>query len=243
MVSDHPFLTIVVGGFITIFVITIIVEICRSGAAGKKAKLIRSRTDFNASDVYISPLDQHGLAIDSTAGLLLLVERNNQCIIEASDVVSVEVMADDTSLIKTNRRSQLAGAAVGGILLGPAGLLLGGLTGSKRSERRVKRLTLRITTTNFTKPHHDMLLYKSTSKKGDKESSILLKEPLRIAEAWHGRLIALIHNATAKIDAALPASGFAFVADELHKLNAARQEGLLTDAEFAHQKQRLLGND
>ena len=152
-------------------------------------------------------------------------------------------MADDTSLVKTNRGSQVAGAAVGGLLLGPVGLLLGGLTGSTRSEGRVKRLVLRIVTTDFAKPNHDILLYKSASSKGDVKTSIILKEPLRIAETWHSRVTVLIRDAGSMAAPAVPPIGAVSVADEVRKLDALRREGLLTDDEFQQQKRQLLGGD
>jgi hypothetical protein len=233
--------TIFIVVFIAAVVIGVVVQVGRSNAAAKKTAMVRSRTDFQASDVYVSPLDQNGLSIDSTTARLLLVQGDKQHIVPASEIVSVEVMADDTSLVKTNRGSQVAGAAVGGLLLGPVGLLLGGLTGSTRSEGRVKRLVLRIVTTDFARPNHDILLYKSASNKGDVKNSILLKEPIRIAETWHSRVTVLIRDAVPKPVATVPPTGTASIADEVRKLDALRREGLLTDDEFQQQKRQLLG--
>jgi hypothetical protein len=66
-------------------------------------------------------------------------------------IVSAESI-DGASVASVNRGSQLAGAAIGGALLGPAGLLLGGLSGSSTSKQKMKRLALKIYTTDIQKP-------------------------------------------------------------------------------------------
>jgi hypothetical protein len=226
--------------FVAALVIALLVKIVQSKSAADKARLVRSRRDFCASDVYVSDLDQNGLAIDSSASRLLLVRGDHQHIFSASDIVSVEVLVDDASLLKTNRGSQATGAAFGALLLGPVGLLVGGLTASKRSENRVKRLILRIVISDFAKPNHDILLFKSLSEQGDAKTSLSLREPLRIAETWHSRVTLLIKSGNATPTSSVPSSPVPSLADELRKLDSLRRDGLLTDAEFDKQKQRLL---
>lgn len=233
---------VVVVVIVIVIVAAIIAAIAQSRAAGTKVMPVRSRSDFHADDVYVSTVDQNGLAIERATSRLLLVRGNVQQIVNADQIVSVEVMADDSALVKTNRGSQVAGAAVGAVLLGPVGLLLGGLTGSKRTENRIKRIRLRIVTNDFNYPTHDILLYQSASNKGDTRDSILLREPLAIAERWHGRVTSLIHQVAAAHSSG-PASGVGIVADELRKLADLRDEGLLTPEEFAAQKRLLLGSD
>ncbi|MCC6678177.1 MAG: SHOCT domain-containing protein [Phycisphaerales bacterium] len=235
--SDFSCFLILFAALAIAMIFIVVVQIGRHQLAQSAVAAVRSRKDFRATDIYVSPLDLNGLAIESASARLLLIQGKRHSILPASEIVTVEIMADDTSLVRTNRDSQVAGAAIGGLLLGPIGLLIGGVTGSKRSEARVKRLVLRIVTTNFANPHHDVLLYKSVSSKGDLKSS--LKQSMRVAETWHSRVTVLIRGAATNVPPTRGTDGVS-VADEVRKLDALRREGILTDREFINQKKRLL---
>jgi len=231
--------------FLALLVVVVVVGVwsamARERTAAQTESGVRDRTDFQTTDVFVSPLDQNGLAIDRESGQLLLIRGKRQRVLPASEIVSVEIIADERTLIKTNRGSQVAGVVVGGLLLGPVGLLIGGLSGPKRSEVRVKQLVLRVVTTSLSSPIKDVLLFRSASSRGDSKDSFLLKKPLRIAEKWHSRVSVLIHKAARSDTPAEPAPATSSFADELRKLDDLRREGVLTEGEFQEQKRRLLG--
>lgn len=208
-------------------------------AAASTADQIRARTDFAAADVYVSAWDQHGLAIDNECSRLLIVCQNIQLIYPAGEVISVEVIADNVSLVKTNRGSQALGAGIGGLLLGPVGVVVGGLSGSTRSERRITRLVLRIVTTDFHYPCHDILLHESFDSKGEAVDSYSIQNAMNVATLWHSRVTALIRKASAGLEAQ-PKEANNSLADELRKLEELRRDGVLTDEEFNAQKRFLL---
>jgi hypothetical protein len=66
---------------------------------------------------------------------------------------------------KTNRGGQAVGAAVGAALLGPAGLLLGGLTGSKQNIEQVDKLSLKIYTNDLINPVHEIVFHNLSGSK------------------------------------------------------------------------------
>jgi hypothetical protein len=207
--------------------------------AKESANRVRARSDFAATDVYVSPWDQTGVAIDVESSRLLIVRANEQRIVAAGEVISVEVIADNSTLVKTNRGSQALGAGIGGFLFGPAGFVVGGLSGSNRSERRITQLMLRVVTTDFAYPNHDVVLYKSIDPKGDAPDSVTVSSAMRVAETWHSRISALVRAGDTPPPPA-PVVTAASIADELRKLEDLRLEGVLTNQEFAGQKQLLL---
>lgn len=74
------------------------------------------------------------------------------CVMDFAQIVAAEVSIDGGAVASVNRGSQLAGAAIGGALLGPAGAVIGGLSGSSTTKQKTKRLALKIYTTDIQKP-------------------------------------------------------------------------------------------
>ena len=62
-----------------------------------------------------------------------------------SDLIRSEVTEDGNLITSTVRSSQIVGAVVGNVLIGGVGLLVGGLTGKKRSRNEISKVTLEIT--------------------------------------------------------------------------------------------------
>ena len=154
---------------------------------------IRRLNGFKAADVYVSTINMAGVAIDVGRGEILLANEKALRRFPASSIVSCEILEDDTQLAYVNRGSQLAGAAVGGILLGGVGAIIGSLAASKRSISNVKKVYLRFTTDDFKRPIHDIVLLDwSSSKKGLKRDNKLYRQALETAELWHGRVMGLM---------------------------------------------------
>ncbi|MBN8484351.1 MAG: hypothetical protein J0L50_06185 [Sphingomonadales bacterium] len=107
-------------------------------------------------------------------------------------LVAVDVERNGSSLQKTNRGSQMMGAAVGVALLGPVGLLLGGLTGSKRNEERVKRLSLKLFTSDLHIPVTEVIFFASAS--GEKPDSEAVKRAAKELEDWYGRFRTILQG-------------------------------------------------
>ena len=140
-------------------------------------------------DAWIKP----GLSID-TAGERFAVAFPNQkpAIFKFDELVAVEIERDGRSVTKTNRGNQVAGAAVGALLLGPAGLLLGGLTGSKRQEEKIKRIALKIYTNHIVSPIIDFAFLNSWV--GLDVNSFAVKGAAQNADQWYGRFRAILHE-------------------------------------------------
>ena len=156
-------------------------------------KRIRHLDDFEPTDVYVSSINFAGVAIDASRREILLADEAALRRFTMSSIVACEILEDDVRLAYVNRGSQLAGIAVGGILLGGVGAVVGALSASKRSINNVSKVILRFMTDDFERPKHDIVLLDwSFSKKGLKRDGMLYREALETAELWHDRVTAMM---------------------------------------------------
>ena len=97
------------------------------------------------------------------------------------------------SLIHIYRGSQVVGAAVGTALLGGAGLILGGLTGSKSSKAKttikVKKIELKLTLNDLHTPVIAFALFEGEIKLNSDTYQKIMKS----ADYWDGIFRVIIH--------------------------------------------------
>jgi len=142
---------------------------------------------------------------------ILLADGHGNRRYQAREIIGCEILVDDVQISYADRGSQIAGAAVGAALLGGIGAItgdrqssrllggfgatIGGLSGARLVRSNVRKIVLRIAMDDFDKPYHDVVTLDWThSRKGLDSDNSTAKEALRIAEKWHGRIVALIRR-------------------------------------------------
>lgn len=182
----------------------LIVFICFCGAAilglilgriqGNRQKeqtvALQAIPDFRPAVKFDGASGGPAIAIDPASNKFAIINRTQTKVFNFSDLVAVEVLRNGSSVTKTNRGSQVAGAAVGAVLLGPVGLLLGGLTGSKRNVEKVERLSLKIFTNDLISPTHEIVFFGGPKAKPD---SPVVKQGAQLLDDWHGRFQTILH--------------------------------------------------
>ena len=192
-------------------------------------------------DIYKSAHVRGILAIDHSQKRIAVGTVTSFVEYSWSDISGVELEKNGQSLTQTNRGSQAMGAAVGAVLLGPVGLLMGGLTGSKRQKERVNELCLKIMIDDRTAPVHRVIFFRMKGN-GIDASSLVLKEPAAKLEHFH----ALISNAIRHDSRNLPSpadateTSIASSTDQIARLWELKQAGALTNEEFTSEKNLIL---
>jgi len=108
----------------------------------------------------------------------------------ASDILESELIENNQSVIKTSRSSQVAGAAVGGILFGGLGAVVGGVTGKKVETVVVDTVGVRVTVNNLASPVRNYYFLNSPVPKNSPQYNSAISQ----ATHWHGVFSALIKN-------------------------------------------------
>lgn len=193
-------------------------------------------------EIYQSACDRGVLALDYDAKRIAVGVINDFIERPWSDISAVEIEKNGQSLTQTNRGSQAMGAAVGAVLLGPVGLLMGGLTGSKRQKERINELSLKILIDDRTAPVHRIVFFRMKGNGIDAQSKVL-KGPAAQLERVHALIANAIRQDARRFSspASAPSLGAPSNTDKLAKLWELKQAGALTDAEFASEKSALFG--
>lgn len=169
------------------------------GAENYLEQRIRGIEDFSADIVFKSGSCDNAIAIDKQNKMIAVVldavkthsKAYHPIVYPFNDLIAVEIVKNDMSITKTNRGSQAAGAAIGGALLGPAGLLLGGLSGSKRHESKITNLSLKLYTNDLDLPVHQIYFFDGGTNGVDASS---IEAIVSVMDQWYGRLRAIIEN-------------------------------------------------
>lgn len=183
------------GWFWLVVIVVVGFSILSAWANSQKSKeqgtALAALPDFRPAVVFKGSFGGAGVAIDPERNKFAISNgAHNTKVFNFSDLVAVEVLRNGSSLHKTNRGSQVAGAAVGAVLLGPVGLLLGGLTGSKRTIDKVDKLSLKIFTNDLVNPAHEIIFFNIPKSKAD---SLVVKHATQELDAWHGRFQTILH--------------------------------------------------
>jgi hypothetical protein len=123
-----------------------------------------------------------GIAIDDKSKQICLIEDETLKYITYNDIIGSEVILGSETITKTLRSSQLAGAAVGGLLLGGLGAVIGGVSGKTETKQNLKSVSLKLLINDTSYPVH---LIKLTGSTAD----------LQEAQQWHDLLSVIIKQA------------------------------------------------
>ena len=135
---------------------------------------------------YIVGTDGAALAIDASARKIAFVDRRGVASTYGfRDIVSVEACKNGVTHTKTNRGSQLAGAAIGKMLFGNTGMLIGGQTGSTTASERVKHLSLKVYVRDVAQPVREICIYRGKAVELTNRSFIKCAQDL---DEWYGRI-------------------------------------------------------
>ena len=188
--------------------------------------------------------------MDDFFKVLVLVGPGYHEIFNYSDIIEVSYEENGSQLYTKSAGRTVGGAVVGGVLMGGAGAVVGGLSGASKQNKEIKNMDIKIllrstSRTSFVLHFKDVDRVLKTKEDADRK---LYETYVKNANQAKDVLSVIIDNAKqASAPIAQPiaqpvvAPASSSVADELAKLAKLKADGILTDEEFRDQKSKLLG--
>lgn len=122
----------------------------------------------------INNIGSPSISMDYTRGIMRFSYDESYGYRSVSDIVYLAIEIDDKTFSETSSGSMVARAAVGAIIFGGVGALVGGVTARKENKREVNKISLKIAFREKPALFHDICLYS--------KSSLFGGYPIEIAE-------------------------------------------------------------
>ena len=167
-----------------------------------------------------------------------------------SDIIEVSYEENGSQLYTKSAGRTIGGAIVGGVLMGGAGAVVGGLSGASKQNKEIRNMDIKIllrstSRTSCVLHFKDVDRVLKTKEDADRK---LYETYVKNANQAKDVLSVIIDDAkqasapiAQPITQSVVAPASSSVADELAKLAKLKADGILTDEELRVQKSKLLG--
>ena len=148
---------------------------------------------FSPGYNFISGNGKYGIAIDEHARRFAIYSgAGNWRTYSFDQLTAFDVQKDGSSVQKTNRGSQVSRAAIGGILFGGLGFVVGGLTASKRIEEKVSKLALKLFIARSPKPTEEVVFFHVAGGVGT--DHFLVQPAVREMDDCRSKLLSILRS-------------------------------------------------
>ena len=202
--------------------------------------------NFNATHKIIGVKNLYTFAIDDKRREVAYIEEDSETIIPYDEIISVEVIEDNTVIASKSTMRTVGGAVVGGALAGGAGAVVGGLSGNTSMKKKVKMVQVKLRLRDISNPAIFINCFDYKTMAGGQEvkpdglNGYIYKQGLEHAQQIADLVSVIIDDVDRKQKQQTISNTTSSVADELSKLADLKAKGILSEEEFNSQKSKLL---
>lgn len=231
-----------------------LIAVCESGGISKVFNYINannlSKKRGEKSTINTKAVGNYLFIMDDFFKVLVIVGEKTHEIFNYADIFEVSYEENGNQLYTKSAGRTVGGAIVGGVLMGGAGAVVGGLSGASKQNKEVKNIDIKILLRSTsrtscilhfkdvdrvlkTKNDLDRTLYETYTKNANEAKDVLSviidnAKQAQVSTPVAQPLIQQVSTSTSS------------VADELAKLAKLKADGILTEEEFQTQKAKLL---
>jgi hypothetical protein len=192
----------------------------------------------------------YGISSDDKALVLIILKDTNSSkphltTIKYQDIISVSYIENGHTISSKSTGRTVGGAVVGGVIAGGAGAVVGGLSGNEKQTKAVSEISVKLLLRSSAKTSFTITIYSGQPLKTKDDTDKRKYDKFADSAQKIKDLISVIidkvdrRNLQPNISQIVRQSNLN-VADELMKLAKLKEQGILTEAEFAQQKEKLL---
>ena len=238
---------------ISVCLATIIIAILK--AIGKNKKQYRENrlnsilkdTDCFSPSLTVTHCDsKYLISFDDDGRKILYATANEEIkyVFEYTNVISVELIEDSTTIFSKSTSRTIGGGIVGGIIGGGVGAIIGGLSGDSKGEKTVREVKIKILLRNYQKSaiYIDCLAFDFEVKIDCDYYKTIIDEARKIVDKL-SVIIDLVERdeqSKQKTLANTPSSLTSSIADELEKIYGLKEKGIISVEEHDKLKAKLL---
>ena len=232
-----------------------LIAYCASGGVGSVFNYINANSlpkkRGEKSTVNTRAVGNYLFIMDDFFKVLVIAGESSHEVFNYTDIIEVSYEENGNQLYTKSAGRTVGGAIVGGVLMGGAGAVVGGLSGASKQNKEVKSIDIKILLRSTsrsscvlhfkdidrvlkTKEDADRKMYETFTKNANEAKDILSviidnAKQIQVSTPVAQPLVQQVSS---------PSSS---VADELAKLAKLKADGILTEEEFQAQKAKLLG--
>ena len=231
-----------------------LIAYCASGSVGSVFNYINANSlpkkRGEKSTVNTRAVGNYLFIMDDFFKVLVIAGENSHEVFNYIDIIEVSYEENGNQLYTKSAGRTVGGAIVGGVLMGGAGAVVGGLSGANKQNKEVKSIDIKILLRSTsrsscvlhfkdidrvlkTKEDSDRKMYETYTKNANEAKDILSviidnAKQIQVSAPVAQPLIQQVPSSSSSI------------ADELAKLAKLKADGILTEEEFQAQKAKLL---
>lgn len=200
------------------------------------------------SRISVKNIGSYLFIMDDFFKVLVLISDSSHKVFNYTDIIEVSYEENGNQLFTKSTGRTVGGAIVGGVLMGGAGAVVGGLSGNSKQNKEIKSMNVKILLRNTDQTTYTLYFKDSSGVLKTKEENDrkLYEKYLKNANRAKDLLSIIIDDARqnapqiAHVVSQPVASKSPSIADELTKLAKLKNDGILTEEEFQAQKAKLL---
>lgn len=209
---------------------------------------VNNMRNFTATQKVVGVNNLYTFAIDSTRREVAYIEEDKETIISYDEIISVDVIENNTVIASKSTMRTVGGAVVGGAFAGGAGAIVGGLSGNTNMKKKVTYVKVKLRLRDLSNPSLIINCFDYKTMAGGQEVKpdgmfgFVYKQGLEHAQKIADLVSIIIDDVDRKQKQITNNSTSNSVADELAKLADLKAKGFLSDEEFNTQKSKILNN-
>ena len=227
--------------------------LCENGGVKEVFNYINAKSLPNKrgdkSTINTKSVGNYLFIMDDFFKVLVLFGPNTYEILKYADIIEVSYEENGDQLFTKSAARTVGGAIVGGVLMGGAGAVVGGLSGASKQNKEIKNMDIKILlrSTSRTSLVLQFKNYDRILKLKENSDRELYDVYLNNANQAKDIFSVIIDNAkqantsTSQPETPIVSPSSPSIADELAKLAKLKADGILTEDEFQAQKAKLLG--